>query len=190
MNIFVLDNNLSKSVEYHIDAHVIKMPLEAAQIISTTLAIDHTLGYMPRALTRAESVAIREKRQGWPFYKPTHINHPCSIWARTSNDNFNYLVEYCLQLNREKLHRWPEKPGHKSAELIEDFVNGWWPTHLACGATKMTPFAQAMPEDYKESDAVSAYRTYYYCEKQYNKAGKHMAIWTNRKPPQWWLEVL
>lgn len=190
MNIFILDNDLQKSVEYHIDAHVIKMPLEAAQMISTAVAIDNHLGFIPRALTRAETTHLKSANyQGWPFYKPSYINHPCSIWARQSNTNFKYLVDYCLFLNKEKLHRWPSNPSHKSAELIEDFIHGWWPVHLASN-TGFTPFAQAMPEDYKTFDAVDAYRTYYFCEKQSNKSGKPMAIWTNRDIPQWWKEVL
>lgn len=189
MNIFILDNDIQKSVEYHIDAHVIKMPLEAAQIISTTIAVDSYLGFLPRALSRDETAKLKASiSAGWPFYKPTHVNHPCTIWARQSNANFRYLVDYCLFLNKEKLHRYPDKPAHKSALLVEDFVDGWWPIHIACNS-EFTPFAQAMPEEYKSTDAVDAYRAYYYCEKQTDRSGKRMDKWTNRNTPFWWEEV-
>ena len=36
---------------------------------------------------------------------------------------------------------------------------------------KLTPFAQAMPDEYKDDDVVKAYRSYYK-SKQYSKGGK------------------
>lgn len=185
MNIFILDSDLSRSVEYHIDRHVCKMPLEAAQMISTNVAIDHYLGYVPRATSREETAKVRASLSaGWPFYKPCYINHPCTIWARQSNANFRYLVDYCLLLNKEKLHRYPNKPPHKSAELIDEFISDWWPIHLP-SYPEATPFAQAMPEEYKSNDAIESYRTYYMIEKTHDKSGKPMAIWTNRDKPYW-----
>ena len=50
MNLFILDNDLDKCAEYHIDKHVGKMQLEAAQLLSTALWIDEILGFVPRKL--------------------------------------------------------------------------------------------------------------------------------------------
>jgi hypothetical protein len=186
VNIFILDNDIEKSVQYHIDRHVVKMPLEAAQMISTALAVDHYLGYLPRATSREETAKLKASiSAGWPFYKPSYINNPCTIWARQSNANFTYLVEYCLLLNKEKLHRYPGKPAHKSALLIEEFVWDWWPTHLP-SYPDATPFVQAMPEEYKSNDAIESYRTYYRIDKVYDKSGNYMANWTKREIPEWW----
>lgn len=183
MNIFILDKNLCKSVEYHIDRHVVKMPLEAAQMISTVIAVDKVLGYTPRALTSAETVKIRKETEGWPLYKPTHVNHPCNIWARTSIDNLAYLVDYCWALGyTEKLHRYPKSPPHKSALLIAEHIDHMWPTEYPLGKT---PFAQAMPDEYKSNDAIESYRTYYMIEKTHDRSGKPMAAWTNREKPYW-----
>ena len=44
----------------------------------------------------------------------------------------------------------------------------------------MTPFAQAMPEDCKNKDAVKAYRDYY---KKYKVA---FAKWPEGLTPEWW----
>jgi len=40
----------------------------------------------------------------------------------------------------------------------------------------MTPFALVMPEQYKQADAVEAYRNYYRFEK------KHLHQWKQNKP--------
>ena len=188
MNIFILDRNIKKSVEYHIDRHVVKMPLEAAQMLSTVIAVDKFLGYVPRALTRAETQHIRKEAEGWPLYKPTHVNHPCNIWARTTIQNFMYLYEYLLFLGDEKQFRYPSKPPHKSVGVIID--NFYDPEHLP--SKGLTPFAMAMPDDYKDQaiDAIDAYRTYYICDKTHDRSGSPMAFWTNRDRPHWWKEKI
>ncbi len=187
MNIFILDHDLDKSIQYHIDRHIVKMPLEAAQMLSTVIAVDKFLGYVPRALSREETQLIRKESEGWPLYKPTHVNHPCNIWARTTLENFSYLNLYLAALNTEKLHRYPTRPEHKSAVLFRN--NTIWPEHLP--PKGLTPFAMAMPEDYKDQaiDAIDAYRTYYMCDKTHDRSGSPMAFWTNRDKPHWWEEI-
>ena len=44
MNLFYLDEDLDKCAEYHVDKHIVKMPLEAAQLMCTTVWVDHVLG--------------------------------------------------------------------------------------------------------------------------------------------------
>ena len=51
MNLFYLDEDLDKCAEFHVDKHVNKMILEAAQLINTNLWIDHLFGFVPRAIT-------------------------------------------------------------------------------------------------------------------------------------------
>jgi len=188
LNIFILDHDIEKSIQAHIDRHIVKMPLEAAQMLSTVLAVDSFLGYVPRALTREETALMREElTDSWPLYKPTHVNHPCNIWARTSQQNFIYLMDYLWLLGQEKLHRYPKKPPHASVAKIYD--ERMFPLHLP--TLGLTPFAMAMPDDYKEQavDAVDAYRTYYICEKTHDRSGSPMAFWTNRNTPEWWEET-
>ena len=45
----------------------------------------------------------------------------------------------------------------------------------------LTPFAQAMPEKYKDANAVVAYRNYYIGEKS------KIAVWKHSTPPCWWV---
>ena len=54
MNLFYLDEDLDRCAEYHVDKHIVKMPLEAAQILSTALWVDQHLGFIPRALDKSE----------------------------------------------------------------------------------------------------------------------------------------
>ena len=93
MNIFILDHDLKKSIEYHVDKHVVKMPLEAAQMMSTALWVDKLLGFVPRALTKEETgILNKAKKEIAPLplperplspYLPTMYNHPCTIWVRS-----------------------------------------------------------------------------------------------------------
>jgi len=64
-------------------------------------------------------------------------------------------------------------------------------THTPIGPSPMiiaprTPFAQAMPEQYRGDDAVAAYRRYYTAEKMILR-GKPVT-WTRRERPAWLLE--
>ena len=54
MNLFYLDEDLDKCAEAHVDKHIVKMPLEVAQILCTSIWIDKFLGFVPRALNKEE----------------------------------------------------------------------------------------------------------------------------------------
>jgi hypothetical protein len=173
LNIFILDNDITKSAQYHVDKHVVKMPLEAAQLLSTCIWVDEALGCAPYALNKDEREALREFVVETPgIYKPTHVNHPCAIWARMSLQNYQYLYEYTLALGDEYTYRYGKE--HKSVSI----ARGLYPPLKAPNAG-LTPFAQAMPEEYKALDAVEAYRTYYLREKS------HIFSWKNREVPPW-----
>ena len=95
MNIFVLDENLDRCAEYHVDKHIIKMPLEAAQMLCTNMWIDKYFGYVPEKLSKEQLAVLREKKQNEPRdfpYLPTMHNHPCTIWARSSLDITNGYI--------------------------------------------------------------------------------------------------
>ena len=54
MNLFFLDNDLDKCAEYHVDKHIVKMPLEAAQLLCTAMWVDKVLGFCPHKLDKEE----------------------------------------------------------------------------------------------------------------------------------------
>ena len=151
MNIFVLDNNVEKCAEYHCDKHVIKMILESAQMMSAVVRLNgHDTGY-----------------------KLTHKNHPCTIWARKSLSNYKWLFKLAVGLNAEYRYRYNKEVNHKSYDMIKTLPIPEIPD------IGLTPFAQAMPEQYRNKNAVKAYRDYYNNEKS------SFLTWTKRKTPKW-----
>ena len=70
---------------------------------------------------------------------------------------------------------------HKSIYAIEWCGKNYHRLNLP--KTGLTPFAQAMPEEYKNDCAIKAYRAYYNGEKAY------FATWKTRKTPEWFQPV-
>ena len=141
MNIFVLDKDSQRCAEYHADQHVIKMILESTQMLCTVL-----------------------NKLGIPApYRSTHLQHPCTLWAGASLDNWLWLRTLALQLNEEYKFRFEKHKDHKSALVASELPE---PPIAKQG---LTEFAQAMPEEYKcPGDAVRAYRRFYVAEKHFN----------------------
>jgi hypothetical protein len=100
MNIFASDACPIKSAKFLDDKRVVKMVLESAQMLSTAL---HCVG--------ADSP-----------YKPTHKNHPCSIWARNTKKNYIWLYKHFIALLQEYTNRYGKI--HKCAEHKQAFING------------------------------------------------------------------
>lgn len=146
MNIFVLDAHPSLAARMQCDKHVVKMILESAQIMSTI--------------------------RGGP-YKPTHENHPCVVWARSSSANYMWLWQHAVELCREYTRRYGKI--HKSQPVV---LSAYLPESVPAG--ELTPFVQCMPEQYRQSDAVQAYRAFYIGEKA------KFAVWNYSTKPTWW----
>jgi len=139
MNIFLLDKNLEKCAQYHVNRHVVKMILESAQLLCS---VHHICGELE------------------PPYKLAHKNHPCSIWCRASLTNYLYLCELGLELSKEYTYRYNKH--HKSTDVIQWCLNNL-PNIPDIG---FTPPALAMPDQYKVDDFVQSYRNYYIGEKK------------------------
>jgi len=145
---------MQKCAEAMCDKHIVKMPLEYAQILSTVCRINGLdVGY-----------------------KATHRNHPCVIWAAASQDNFRYLTHLAFHVCGEYTKRYISR--HKSGELIATQIP--MADEMPLPDIGLTPFPQCMPEQYKQADAVEAYRAYYRGEKT------KFATWKNRNAPDWW----
>ena len=159
MNRFVLDEDPAVAATYHNNKHVVKMILEEAQMLSTA----HHLSFSGIS----EDFASR-------LYKPTHKNHPCSVWVRQSKQNYLWALSLFASLCKEYSHRYGKI--HKSFSLYP--LLSQIPENMP--STGLTPFPQAMPEYCKRPSSVEAYREYYIMEKF------DIANWTNRDVPEWW----
>lgn len=154
MNIFVLDEDFDLNAQYHNDRHCVKMILEYAQLLSSALWMNNIEAP----------------------YKLTHKNHPCAIWTRNSLSNYIWLSKLALSLCKEYTYRY--KKIHKTEEIIRKLSD----IRLNIIDKGLTPFALAMPDEYKiDNDGIKSYRNYYI----YGK--KHLANWKNRDIPKWYL---
>jgi hypothetical protein len=119
MNIFVLDSNPVIAAKLQHDRHVVKMSLEACQMLSVACKVD---GLIRDAFLAA---GLPDKHQIEQFnllgsiapevftedqlYAVTHQNHPASIWVREHPANFAWLAIHLDALMSECHHRWPGK---------------------------------------------------------------------------------
>ena len=156
MNIFVLDLDVRKCAEYHVNRHNIKQILETAQLLCGA-----------HWMTEGGQYDIP--------YKLSHKNHPCAIWTRKCIENYIWLCDLGLELCKEYTYRYGKR--HKSQDIIE-----WCLLNVPNLPTNgdTTPFALAMPDECKVGDAVQSYRNYYMTEK------RNLAEWKMRNTPKWY----
>jgi len=94
MNRFILDEDPRIIAESLCDQHIVKMPLEEAQMLCTAL-----WHHAP------------EYAEQHNLYKPVHQKHPCTLWAMHSRNNFIYAyILYCLML-KEYTYRYGKNHG-------------------------------------------------------------------------------
>lgn len=182
MNIFYLSEDPRLAAQEHVDRHVVKMILETAQLLCTTHRLLDGVETQVTKITKAGKPKLAKKhvlsnpKLDELLYSTTHINHPCTIWARTNINNYMWLYELFVALCDEYTHRYGKK--HKCDLLFRHVLNAA-PTHIASG--KQTTPAQAMPEKYRHSNPTIAYRQYYIAEKA------PFAKWSKRTTPDWFL---
>ena len=153
MNIFILDKDIQKSARYLTNRHSVKMILEQSQILCS---VHH--------FYESENVP----------YRKTHINHPCTIWTRTSLSNYKWLIDYTQAMIHEYKYRYDKI---HACQKVLDWCKENIPRNIP--DIGLTEFAQAMPEQYRNKDVVKAYRSYYIGEKS------HLFEWKKRNKPRW-----
>ncbi len=91
-------------------------------------------------------------------YRLAHKNHPCSIWARTSLENYLWLCSLGVWLCKEYKHRYGDHKEHKTQAHIQWLIDN---PPITIPNISMTIPAQAMPDEYKDEDPILAYQTFY-----------------------------
>lgn len=180
MNIFALSSNPAESARMMCDKHVVKMIIETAQLLSTTHRVLDGHPYIEKTGKRSIkrwNHPFDQKFPDCPLYKATHINHPSTVWARQTNNNYNWLYCHFVALCKEYTHRYGKI--HSTEKKLLDILS-CLPHNIDVGP--LMPIPQAMPNQYKQASTVEAYRAYYRGEKA------KFAKWTNRDIPQWWKE--
>ena len=164
MNIFVLDENPITAARMHCDKHVPKMCVEAAQMMASALR-RHGAADEQMPLTKS----------GTP-YKGGYAHHPCTVWAGDSGANFRWLAQHGLALCLEYSMRFGKQ------HACHEPIGMMYAIHGTVPHDELTSFAQAMPDEYRDDDAVKAYQAYYH--------SKQFAKWEKGTPtPDWWQGV-
>lgn len=144
------------------DRRCVKMVLETAQMLATTMSCFGS--------TSAP-------------YKPTHRNHPCTVWTRTSSSNYARMLTYFEYICLEYSHRFGRT--HKCESYYHDFVQfQWdltaddWDKPYGTPVPNCTPFKNVI-------DPILAYRLYM-LQKWIPEAITGKARWTKRGAPFWY----
>lgn len=151
MNIFLLDADHEKNAEYYFDKHVVKLPTEHVQMMSTVL--------------RNTGVNIG--------FGSTHPNHPCTRWLRESLSNWRYLVKLTEALHEE----WRYRYNHDSTKYHKSYAMMLTLPEPNIPDIGPTPFTCAMDKTFIiSSDPIKNYRNYYINSKQHLASWKKRNI--------------
>jgi hypothetical protein len=162
VNVFYLDTEPSLAARAQCDAHVVKMPLETAQMLCT----------IARGVAERAGDAPPEG-----LYRATHARHPSTLWAGQSAANAAWLASHGKALCAEYTRRFGKV--HASLRVIDltaDILHGALP-----GGQAMTPPPLAMPDEFKRPDPVQAYRDYY----RWKAVTLSRFRYTRAVPPAW-----
>ena len=166
MNIFVTDLCPILSAKALDNKRLVKMILESAQLLSAAIYLNSDETVYP------------------DIYKPTHLKHPCTIWASENRSNWLWLYDHFMALCAEYTFRYGKE--HKSQSLSAALLK--YSTCLPDAKDK-TPFANCTKSDdlkcnfKNHPDTLEAYQQYL-CVKWNND--KFKPKWTNREAPQWY----
>ena len=163
MNLFILDNDPRLAAEMYCDKHVPKLIVEVFQMMGSALR---------RHGAKDEQMPLTQT--GKPL-KGGYHHHPVTKWVGDSICNFVWTGIHGIALCDEYMFRY--RNVHSCDIKIR----------MMCDMMDMlpnipqTPYALAMPDEYKSPNAIDSYRRYYIMEKA------RFAKWEKgRDAPYWW----
>ena len=161
MNRFLINYSPELCARDLCDKHVVKMPLEEAQMLCTTVRL-HAPEY-------AEEVGL---------YRAVHQKHPCTIWAGQTRANYLYSLDMFREMCREYTHRYSKV--HASWRLYDALVDA--AQYVPDGG--ITPHPECFSEhtDLKSGRPwpIQSYRQFYQ-----TKQHRFKMVWTKRDVPDW-----
>ncbi len=179
MNIFYLHENPIENAKSHIDKHIVKMPVEYAQLLSTAHRLLDGEMYLGKTANgrNIKRWRLDDEREDF-LYKASHINHPSAIWVRESIENYYQMYKLYMATLAEFTNRYDKIHGASKPSIYLMRP----PLNIPC--VKGTEIPQCMPDYCKvEGDSISAYRNYYINEK------KQFATWKNKEIPTWFMKM-
>ena len=161
MNRFIIDHHPDAIAKSLCDQHIVKMPLEEAQMLCTSLW-HHAPEY-------AEEHGL---------YKPVHQKHPCTLWAMKTQANYAFAYSLYTSMLCEYHHRYEKWHGAgKHSEALHRGI-----VHIPEGGLTPHPQCFSGHDDCKTEEAwpIVAYRAFYIVDKmrfaRYNR-GRDMPQW-------------
>ena len=143
------------------DKHIVKMPLEEAQMLCTVMRL-HAPEY-------AEETEL---------YRAVHQKHPCTIWAGKTRANYRYSLEMFRHMCNEYTYRYGKV--HGSWRLWDALEHG----AALVPEGDITPHPECFSEhtDLKSGEnwPINSYRKFYM-----TKQRRFSMKWTNRPVPSW-----
>ena len=163
MNLFVLHPDPFLCAQMHGDKHVVKMPLETAQVLCTAQRLHSTVPD-----TELDRLGV---------YALSYAHHPITKWIGESAGNYAWVFALFTELCKE--FRYRRQKTHKCELLVEPLRN--IPSRIARTGYLRTARPLCMPDTFKTSDAVLSYRMYYLFK---TCQGKVDYKW-GRSSPEW-----
>jgi len=181
MNIFYLHKDPKICAEMHLDKHVVKMLIEYAQLMSTAHRMLDGIKYIAKSKTGRKVTRFRleNSNEEATIYKACHINHPSAVWVRDNAYNYQWLYQMWSCLHEEFKIRYGSNKEHKSYVVLKDLLRNS-PKNIPLNIPFQQP-TQAMPDDVKNEDSITAYRDYYI------KYKNSFATWKT-SIPEWYSE--
>ena len=165
MNRFLIEDTPQKIASSLCDQHVVKMPLEEAQMLCTALW-HHAPSY------------AEEKN----LYKPVHQKHPCTLWAMECRMNYMWATNLYIAMLQEYTKRYNKT--HGASKHYDAIVLG--AEYIPDTTTSITPHPQCFSgHDELKTDEdfpIQAYRSFYIVDKM------KFARYKYTERPDWFYE--
>ena len=163
MNRFLINYSPELCARDLCDKHVVKMPLEEAQMLCTTVRL-HAPEYAEKA----------------GLYRAVHQKHPCTIWAGQTRANYLYSLDMFREMCREYTHRYGKV--HASWRLYDALVDA--AQYVPDGNITPHPECFSKHTDLKSGRPwpIQSYRKFYM-----TKQKRFKMVWTKRNTPDWFI---
>ena len=164
MNRFIIEDEEHKIARSLCDQHIVKMPLEEAQMLCT--AVWHHAPYYA---------------EEHDLYKPVHQKHPCTLWAMETRSNFVYAFSLYICMLREYTNRYGKIHGAK--KHYDALLNGI--SLIPDGQITQHPQCFSGLDELKTDEfyPIKAYRAFYNVDKA------RFARYKYTERPTWFKEV-
>ena len=182
INIFILDKDPVNAAQMQCDKHIVKMPLESAQMLSTAHRV------LDGSVEKRPSKSGKRILDYWvhpeyddTLYRVCHKNHPCTQWTMESKSNYDWHYMHFKALSVEYRKRYDRT--HKSFATLWDILQDSPKNIPDIGPTPFRLAMGAAPQCINEDDPVASYRNFYKTKRE-----SFDMTWKNVKTPEWFVE--